>query len=331
MRWDVVGIGNAIMDVLVVIDNDDLLKDVGLTRGVTSLTPDEAAWQEHFARVRHLPWTTASGGSCANTLSVLGQLGARAAFHGCVGDDAEGRSYADGLASAGVHGELVTDAALPTGKCLAVISGTDAERTMITLLAASSRHDLLGGFDAYLADARVLHVEGYMLFGEAFDVTLASIQRARAAGATISFDASDPSVVLYAGDRVRALLPLVDIVFLNAEEAHHLTGHDAEKAAPIVADTYGIATVVVKLGAHGSIVRVAGVDHRIHADKVRAVDTTGAGDSYAGGFLYGWLRGWTPAQCGQIASSVAGATVSQVGAVVRDAARLRAMADAVGG
>jgi sugar/nucleoside kinase (ribokinase family) len=323
MTWDVVGIGNAIVDVLVTIDGEAL---DGLPRGISTMVPDESTWRSHFAKVSHLDVARCSGGSCANTLSVLGQLGARTAFHGCVGADDEGRGYAEGLAAAGVHADLVTSPDAPTGKCLAVISRQDAERTMFTLLAAASEHHRLTQFDHALTQTRVVHVEGYMLFGDAFSVTLDAVQRAKAAGATISFDASDPSVVMFAGDRVRQLLPLTDIVFLNAEEAHHLTGVDAHDAPALVAATWGIRTVVVKLGAEGSLILEAGQLHRIAVVATHAVDTTGAGDSYAGGYLYGWLQGWRPDRAGRLASAIASATVSQVGAVVRDASRLQAMA-----
>lgn len=326
MGWDVVGIGNAIVDVLVTIDGEAL---EGLPRGISTMVPDEATWRGHFAQVSHLDVAHCSGGSCANTLSVLGQLGAQTAFHGCVGDDAEGRGYATGLGDAGVHADLVTSPDAPTGKCLAVISRRDAERTMFTLLAAASEHHRLTAFDHALTTTRVVHVEGYMLFGDAFSVTLDAVRRAKSAGATISFDASDPSVVMFAGDRVRELLPLTDIVFLNAEEAHHLTGVDAHEAAPIVASTWGVRTVVVKLGAEGSLVLESGALHRVDAVRTHAIDTTGAGDSYAGGYLYGWLQGWSPDRAGRLASAIASATVSQIGAVVRDRDRLRAMAASV--
>jgi sugar/nucleoside kinase (ribokinase family) len=116
-----------------------------------------------------------------------------------------------------------------------------------------------------------------------------------------------------------------DVLFLNAEEARALTEEAPEHAAETIARRAGVRTVVVKLGHRGSIVLHDGVRHEIGIEKVSAIDTTGAGDAYAGGFLYGLTQGWSPDRCGALAAAVAAATVSQVGAVVNDAARLRGL------
>jgi len=108
------------------------------------------------------------------------------------------------------------------------------------------------------------------------------------------------------------------LVFLNADEARMLTGHAPREAVQAIVDRSGVETVVVKMGAQGSLVCRAGEWCRVGIRPVKAIDTTGAGDGYAGGFLYGLVQGWDIEKCAQFATSVAGHTVAQVGAVVKD-------------
>ena len=137
---------------------------------------------------------------------------------------------------------------------------------------------------------------------------------------------TDPFVVQAIRDLLWQVIDdFADIVFLNADEARALTDAEPEDAVSIVAERANVRTVVVKLGAQGSIVSHEGKIHRVEAKMVRAIDTTGAGDAYAGGFLYGYLRSWDAIRCGDLASAVAAETVSQLGAVVNDRARLDAV------
>jgi sugar/nucleoside kinase (ribokinase family) len=329
MTWDAVAVGNAIMDVLVVAD-DDILHSLGLTRG-TMHPVDDAGWAEVYAKFKHLEHRRESGGSCCNTLSVMARLGAHVAWRGQVGRDELGEVFAQRLTESGVHHDLVPHASAATGKCLSVVSAADAERTMITDLGAAVLLDRLDGFEATLSSARVMHIEGYTLLdGPTLPVIERAVELARAGGAAISVDASDPFVIHVARDRFWNFLQTsADIVFLNAEEARALTGRDPEHAAAIVADETNVRTVVVKLGGRGSIVHHNGVNYPIAIQPVHAIDTTGAGDSYAGGFLYGWLKGWSAERCGRLGSAVAAATVSQMGAVVKDNTLLRALRDEV--
>lgn len=324
MSYDVVGLGNALMDALVVVDHTDaLLSELGLIRGTMHMVGDDE-WHQTYARVAHHGVALESGGSCANTIATLGRLGARAIFAGQVGDDALGRTYADRLTEAcGGHALRVTpDRA--TGKCLALVASEDAERTMLTDLGAATTYPDLTGFEHHLRTARVAHFEGYTLLdGPMRAVVLRAMRDAHAAGVTVSLDAADPFVVLSIRDLLwEVVRETADVLFLNAEEARALTDHAPEHAAEIVAREAGVRTVVVKLGARGSVVLHEGERHEIGIDKVTAIDTTGAGDAYAGGFLYGLVQGWPPDACGRLGASVAAATVSQIGAVVKDASRL---------
>ncbi len=281
---------------------------------------DHDRWQEVYEHVRHLKVTFDSGGSCANTIATVGWLGGDAIYCGQVGNDQMGRMYADRMMKAcGRHALQFTDSA-PTGKCLSIISASDAERTMLTDLGAAVSVKELGTYRKAMTGAKVAHFTGYTLLdGPMKNIAITAMREAKEAGARVSIDAADPFVVVQTKELLWSLLEeLADVVFLNADEARKLTDDDPEHAAPIIAERAGLHTVVVKLGSRGSMVWQDGEVHRIDIRKVTAVDTTGAGDAYAGGFLYGFVNGWSALASGNLASAVAAQTVAQVGAVVQD-------------
>jgi sugar/nucleoside kinase (ribokinase family) len=320
--------GNALMDALAVVDDTALIAELGLQRGVMQLV-DHQRWMDIYEVVRRQKDPEFhSGGSCANTIAAIGWLGGRAIYHGQVGDDQMGHLYARLLSNAcGGHALRFTREAA-TGKCLALISEIDAERTMCTDLgAAVSLHDF-EGFRDQLCTARIGHFEGYALFGDAFRrAVVGAMDLVVASGGKVSIDASDPSVIRAVPDTFRDILERhARICFLNEEEATRLTGRDDPRAAVReVAAMGALEVVVVKLGARGSLVGAEGEIFEIPVRSVQAIDTTGAGDAYAGGFLFGLTRGWHPARCGNLASAIAGLTCAQIGAVVQDRARLQAL------
>ncbi|MEQ1501845.1 MAG: adenosine kinase [Myxococcota bacterium] len=324
MRWDVAGIGNALMDALVVLQDDSLVDDLGLVRGTMHLV-DHARWTEVYERVQQSGVVFDSGGSCANTIATVGRLGGRAIYSGQVGDDQMGLLYASMMERAcGSHRLRFTKVAA-TGKCLSIISARDAERTMLTDLGAATRLPDLGPFADELRQSRVAHFEGYTLLeGPNRQVTMEGLTIAEGAGAVVSLDASDPFVVAQIRDLFWNLLQQhVDVVFLNIEEARALADlEDPEAAARRIAHHGELGIVAVKLGARGSLVVHEGEVYRIPVYPVKAIDTTGAGDAYAGGFLYALSQGWSPVRAGRLASSVAAMAVGQVGAVVKDASAL---------
>ena len=320
MHWDVAGIGNALMDALVVLEDDALVVDLGLARG-TMHPVDHARWTEVYERVRTFGVVFDSGGSCANTIATVGRLGGKAIYYGQVGDDQMGKHYASLMERAcGAHRIRFSKQAA-TGKCLSIISSRDAERTMLTDLGAATSLPEVGAFADELRRAKVAHFEGYMLLeGPGRQVALDAMALAKAAGVTVALDTSDPFVIGLVRELLWTVLEKhVDVVFLNIEEAKALSGlADPEAGARAIAEKAGIETVAVKLGARGSVVVHGGELHRIPVYPVKAVDTTGAGDAYAGGFLYALSQGWGPERAGQLASAVAALAVGQVGAVVKD-------------
>jgi sugar/nucleoside kinase (ribokinase family) len=328
LSLDVVGIGNALTDAVVRIADDALLAECGLTRGQMSMA-DDAAWRAVYARVHSRDVTLAAGGSCANVISTLGLLGDQVCFRGRVGDDTFGDAYAQSLIDACGRHALDRAPGAVSGKCLALVSHVDAERTMLTDLGAAGALGSLGEMEAMIATARAMHFEGYVFLGGPIrETAFAALAAAEAAGVPISFDASDPFVARTITKDVEAVIKdHAHICFLNREEAEALTGKGAHAAIDELRRWTDIA--VVKLGGEGSLVAADGEVVHVPAVRVDVVDTTGAGDSYAGGFLHGWLAGWAPRHCGTLGSRVASMAVAQLGAVVRDRQRLSAARSAV--
>ncbi len=324
------GLGNAIMDALVRLDDDTILTELGLTRG--QMHPvDHDRWEAVHDRISSLGVEVHSGGSCANTMQTMGLLGADVLYCGQIGDDAQGRAYASAMtANVGKH-HLVVHPSFKTGKCLSLISPKDGERTMLTDLGAAVHLPTIGDFGGRIAESRLLHLTGYLfLGGPVREAAFEAVQTAVRAGIPISLDVADPFVARTIREDILALFrDHVDIAFLNREEAEIVTGRSPEEA--LVELSEYVDTVVVKLGSKGSLVRRNGVTARIPVYPTTVADTTGAGDSYAGAFLYGYLQGWTPAQCGELGSRVAALTVGQVGAVVRNQAGLNAARELVRG
>jgi len=330
MSFDVAGLGNALVDALVVIDDDAILGELGLTRG-TMHPVDDAAWQKTYEQFSERDVTLASGGSCANTIATIGRLGGKAIYCGQTGQDDLGNVYVDKMNEACGDNGIVIAEGLATGKCLSIISASDAERTMLTDLGASTQLPDVGPFKDHIRGAKVAHFTGYTLLGGPIkDATIDAMQAAKAAGTKVSLDVADPFVVHALKDLMWEVIDeYVDIVFLNAEEARALTDVPPQEAAEVVRERARVEVVVVKLGSQGSIVVEDGSLHPVAIEKVDAIDTTGAGDAYAGGFLYGYVAGWGLGRAGALGSAVAALTVAQVGAVVDDHAKLSAVLERI--
>ena len=325
-QFDVVGLGNAIMDALVQLPNDDVLADLGYARG--QMTPvDDKQWQTAHDLVSAHGVELASGGSCANTIAAMGLMGAKVSYAGRVGNDSLGTAYTASLEDACGHHALQISATHKTGKCLSLISA-DAERTMLTDLGASVTMEGLGRFDEQIRTAGILHVTGYLLLGEPMaSRCMEAIAIANQEQICVRIDVADPFVVGACKDAISHILEeFADVVFMNADEAKALLGCGPEEAAKRLSED--VAHVVVKTGSSGSIVAHGGKIHRVGIHPTSAIDTTGAGDAYAAGYLYGLARGWGAARCGDLGARVASLSVGQVGAVCRDRDALNAAVSA---
>ena len=328
MSVDVFGLGNALVDALVVLDERELLREHDLERGTMHLV-DDARWHRVYGHVPGDQVAIHPGGSCANSVSTVARLGGASTFCGLVGTDDLGDRYDQGLTAVlGVH-HLRRREGAPTGKCLSLVSDDDAERTMVTDLGTAMELSPEEVPLEAVAGARWLHITGYLFTGGAMgDSAMQALAQAKRAGTRISFDLGDTFVIDHFRPAVdRVIDEYADVVFMNREEGRVLVGADPEQSL----DELGrrADTVVLKLGRRGSLIKHAGGVVQIEARRVEAVDTTGAGDSYAGGFLYGLARGWPLEACGALASAVAALTVSQMGGVVRDAGALIALRDEI--
>jgi sugar/nucleoside kinase (ribokinase family) len=322
MDYDLFGLGNALVDALVVVDDHDLVARHELKRGTMHLVNDER-WQGVYSEVRGDDVEMHPGGSCANAVSTAAHLGAVSTFCGLVGTDPLGKTYEHRLKEVLGGHHLVHRDEEPTGKCLSLISTDDAERTMLTDLGVSMQLSPKEVPLEAIGRARWLHVTGYLFTGDTMaEAALAALDKALQVGTRISVDLGDPFVIQHFRERVDMVIErYADLVFMNEEEAMMLADGPALDALRKLEKH--VETVVLKLGKRGSLIQSGGQLVPIEAKPVQAVDTTGAGDAYAGGFLFGLTRGWDPLHCGRLASEVAGLTVAQVGGVVRDVPLLR--------
>ena len=308
---DVVAIGNAIVDVLVQSD-DQFLSSHGLTKGTMALVDQEQAERLYSAMG---PGVESSGGSAANTLAAIAQLGGKAGFIGRVRNDQLGGIFAHDLRATGALFDTPPATEGPsTARCMIMVS-PDAERTMCTFLGTSVNLDP-GDVDlAMVRRAKVLYLEGYLWDAEpAKRAFLAAAAEVRAQGGEVALSLSDPFCV----DRHRdSFLELVqnhvDILFANEAEITSLYQCDSfDEAAAQVRQHCRLACLT--RSGEGSLVLAGDTSHSVEPFRLgELVDTTGAGDSYAAGFLYGYTQGFSPEQCGQLGSLIAGQVVTQMG------------------
>ena len=326
-RFDAVGLGNAIVDALVRIEDEAVLGEYGFARG--QMTPvDDGRWQEVLSKVEQLGVQMASGGSCANTLAAMGLMGSEVRYCGQIGDDEFGALYEKSMLEACGSHALTRTAQHATGKCLSLISTRDAERTMLTDLGAAVHLSGLGTFDEDIRESGILHVTGYLMLGEPMaSRCMEAVAVANQAENLVSVDVADPFVVGVCRDTLTHLVTeFADVVFLNAEEARAMCGSTPEDALMTLSED--VDHVIVKLGSEGSLVRTGGKTYKIGIHPTEALDTTGAGDAYAAGYLHGLTRGWSPERCGDLGARIASLTVGQVGAVCRDRVALAAAVSA---
>jgi fructokinase len=319
---DVVGIGNAIVDVLVHAD-DRFLDDHGLTKGTMALVNEQQA-ERLYASVG--PGLETSGGSAANTLAGIAQLGGRAGFIGRVRDDQLGRIFAHDIRAVGARFDTPAASSGPsTARCLILVT-PDAQRTMCTYLGASVGLDPADLDLELVAQAKVLYLEGYLWDSdEAKAAFIAAAEVARAHGGEVALSLSDAFCVERHRDSFQELVDgHVDILFANEMEITALyRANSFEEAAEQVRGRCRIAALT--RSEQGSLVLNGDGSHRVEPFQLGPlVDTTGAGDLYAAGFLHAYTQGRDIETCGRLGSLCAGQVVTQLGP--RPQADLRALA-----
>ena len=316
-QFDLIGVGNPIMDLLAHVDDAFLAAHVTGEKGGMVLV--EAADIERLLGRIATTVAVTPGGSAANATLGAARLGLAATFLGKIGGDATAEAYRRNFASAGGDVQRFKRAAVPNGRCLSLVT-PDGQRTMRTHLGAAMTLSPDEITPEDFRGVRHAHIEGYLLFNPALAEKV--VTTARAAGCTLSIDLASFEVVHAARDWIlRQLRAGVEVVFANEDEVRALFAREGryEDFARELAGFGGIAAV--KLGKDGAWIAHGSELHRIAPVPVaRVVDTTGAGDAWAAGFLFGYLRGRPLPVAGAIGSLLGAETVQHLGPSLSEAA-----------
>ena len=316
-RYDVIAIGNAIVDIIASCSDEDI-EELQLNRGGMTLVDADGADRLYSAMG---PATEKSGGSAANTLAGLAQLDVQCAFIGQVADDQFGKVFAHDIRAAGIDFDTPmrptdgSDAEPPTGRCLIFVT-PDGERTMNTFLGAGQFLPAEALDEDLIASGAILYLEGYLWDPEEPRRAMRrAIEVARAAGRKIAFTASESFVIDRHGDDFREMIEsgLIDILFVNEHELATLTGLDDfdEGVAEVSAK---VPVLVATRSEKGAVAVAHGERAEVAADPVdRVVDTTGAGDQFAAGFLSGHAKGDPLEQCLRRGAIAAAEVISHYG------------------
>ncbi len=305
----VLGLGNALVDILVRIDDDGLLRSLELPKSCMTLVHARQV-NAILKKIAGLELQETCGGSAANTISGLARLGVPTGYIGKIGHDPYGEFFAGEMRRNGIEARMFYGDS-QTGRALGLIT-PDSERTFATFLgaaveleAADLSPELFSGYDYF-------HIEGYMVQNQPLVGT--ALRLAKDAGLEVSLDLASHNVVRENLAFLQEMVGrYVDIVFANEDEAMAFSGKKSPHEA-LVTIAPQCRITVVKLGKNGSLVKHKDERHEIGCIPAKAVDTTGAGDLYAAGFLYGLIQGYPLPVCGRIGSLLSGKVVEVVGA-----------------
>jgi sugar/nucleoside kinase (ribokinase family) len=292
-----IGVGSALMDIILQ-ESDEFLVKNEITKGAMTLVGEDYA-DTLLVKTSNKP-IIAPGGSACNTTIGLGRLCKKAVFAGCRGDDELGKEFEAALAKNNVSSSLTITGHAKTGRVLSIVT-PDAQRSMLTYLGASGLTDPELFTPELFKGAAVVHIEGYLIFNE--KLLRKVLESAKKAGVKVSLDLASFNIIEQNLELVRSLVrEFVDIVLANEDEARAYTGDsDERKALDIIANDAEIA--VVKLGKRGSLVKYENNAYTIApVGEEKAKDTTGAGDLWASGFLYGVINGLPIEKAGYIGS-----------------------------
>ena len=303
----ILGIGNALVDVLSKLDSDETLVKIGIQKGAMDMISREQMYviRKYQANTET---TQAPGGANCNTMRAIALLGGQSGFIGKVGDDSLGQFYEEALLKAGVASYLIKTEG-PSGACTVFIS-PDGERTMGTFLGPAPTispdeitEDVLRGYDC-------IHIEGYLIVNE--ELVRETMKKAKRLGLKVALDLANYNIVnAYKGLLEEVIPQYVDILFANASEAEAFTGLPAQEAVKALEKQVHVA--LVTLGKDGSLIGSEGKFYHVDAEGGKPVDTTGAGDNFAAGFLYGQSVGASLVQSAQIGSMLSGYVIDVVG------------------
>ena len=310
----ILGIGSALVDILTQVPDETIMNELGLPKGSMTYVKADDIIRIGERLAQQYGSQRASGGSAANTMSGLARLGVEAGFLSKIGKDEVGEFFKKQMLDTNVQPQLLTTDT-PSGRVIALVT-PDGERTFATCLGAASEMspdditpELFDGWD-------ILYVEGYLVANP--NMLKKVFETAKAKGLTIAIDLASYNVVEESRDFLLDLVNnYVDIVFANEKEAFALTGMEPEAALHYLADRCQIA--VVKVGAKGAFVQRGQEMVAVPPMEANVVDTTGAGDMWAAGFLAGWVKGENLQRCGMMGAIVAKNIIEVVGAKMDDA------------
>lgn len=303
----ILGIGNALVDILATLPTEELLVKYNLPKGSMQHV-DEATSNSILSDLLVIGCQRVAGGSSANTINGLAKLGIKTRFIGKVGADKLGEDFRNDQQGNGIDSELLIGD-VSSGRALVLISN-DAERTFATYLGAAVELDSQDLHTSMFEGYKYLHLEGYLV--QNHRLVERAVELAKLNNMIVSLDMASYNVVDENKEFLgRMLEHYVDIVFANEDEAMSFTGMEPDKAVSRFAELCDIA--VVKIGKEGSLIKHKHEFHRISAISANAVDATGAGDLYASGFLYGLSNSLPLDKCGEIGSLCAGRVVEVIG------------------
>ncbi len=304
----VLGMGNALVDIITTLKSDEILNTFGLPKGSMTLVDHETS---NFlnAETAGMPKQKASGGSAANTIHGLAHLGVNTGFIGMVGNDDLGSFFYKDMKNKMIE-PILFKSITETGRAMAFIT-PDSERTFATYLGAAIELSIEDLDSNIFAGYNYFYIEGYLV--QDHKLIEKALRLANINGLKVCLDLASYNIVEEHKSFFRELIDqYVDILFANDLEAESLTGKNPEEAARMLGEITEIT--IIKTGVKGSLVSSAGVLTNIGARPSSPVDTTGAGDMYAAGFLFGLIHNQPLEICGSIGAAIAGRVIEVYGA-----------------
>jgi len=309
----ILGMGNALVDIMIKLEDDQIIHNFELLKGGMKLV-DEKYIQRLMDAVKHLPIEHAPGGSAANTMNGVANLGMDTGFIGKVANDQFGKIMEGDMKQNGIKPFLLKGVA-PTGLAVALVS-PDSERTFavnlgcaIELSADDISSEMFAGYEFF-------HIEGYLV--QNHELLRKAVALAKENNVKVSLDLASFDVVQDNLEFLKEIIAdYVDIVFANEDEAKAFTNMDPELALHEISKSSEVS--IVKIGEKGSLIKQGEQIHTIGVIEAKSIDTTGAGDLYAAGFLFGMAKHLPLEKCGQIGSLLAGKVIEVLGAKMSEA------------
>lgn len=309
---DVAAVCNALVDIIVDATDKDV-EQHQLGKGHMHLV-DAQKQAEIINHFKNHIQTVELGGSAMNAMRALAGLGKKTAFAGMIGKDGFGQRIKNRMSELKIDAHLGESGSIPTGTCLILVT-PDGERTMVTCLGASRLYDKTHIPTEAISNAKIFHFCGYQWDTDnQKQGILEAIQIAKREKTKISFDLADPAVVsAHREDFLKFIEKDADIIFANKEESRLLYDLPPKETARKIAEISN-ATVVIKLGSEGALIQSGKQSFNVPPVQTKVIDTTAAGDMFAGGFLFGLVENLSFEKCGEIAATLASDVISRYGA-----------------